>query len=439
MAHNERGAMQTGQCATSGQVPSDLIYDWNEREPRSASLDRPSVIEFNDETLRDGLQCPSVLQPSLQEKKRFLRLLPLIGIGSADIGYAGASSATFEDVVELARTVSDEHLGIKVNCAGRTHIDDIRPIAEAQQRSGQAIDAALFIGSSAIRQWVEGWDLAALVETIDKALSYAVSAGLEVMFVTEDTTRARPEDLATLYLAAAEAGATRFCISDTVGQATPGGVQQLVSYLAAVLADGGFGSAPIDWHGHRDRGLDVVNALAALSAGAARVHGCALGIGERVGNTALDLVLVNVVLLGWKDIDLQALPEYCRIAGEMTGVAIPRNYPVIGQDAFATSTGVHAAAVAKAYAKGDAWLADRVYSAVPASLVGRRQEISIGPMSGKANVLYWLREHGFDPTPARLQAILDAAKHSPGVLDDAEATRIAEAVVASGRGEGLLI
>ena len=417
----------------------DLIYDWNELQPRSCSFEPPAVAEFNDETLRDGLQCPSVRQPSLSEKQQFLRQLPTIGIGAADIGYAGASAAALHDVVELAKTIAEEHLDIRPNCAGRTHVDDIDPIADAQQRSGVAIDAALFIGSSPIRQWVEGWDISALVKTIDKAVSHAVGRGLQVMFVTEDTTRARREDIATMYLAAAAAGASRFCISDTVGQATPGGVQQLVQFLAAVLADHGFSRAAIDWHGHRDRGLDVMNALAALSAGATRVHGCALGIGERVGNTALDLVLVNVALLGWKQIDLLNLPTYCQLASAMTGVPIPRNYPVVGDDAFTTSTGVHAAAVAKAYAKGDAWLADRVYSAVPASLVGRRQEISIGPMSGKSNVVYWLQAHGFDPTPERLSAILDAAKHASHVLDDAETTRIAESTVPAGGDKGLLV
>lgn len=421
------------------RAPSDLIYDWNELEPRSCSLEPPAVVELNDETLRDGLQCPSVRQPSLREKQEFLRQLPTIGIGAADIGYAGASAAAFDDVVELAKTIGEAHLAIRPNCAGRTHVHDIDPIADAQQRSGVAIDAALFIGSSPIRQWVEGWSVSALVQTIEKAVSYAVHAGLEVMFVTEDTTRARREDIATMYLAAAGAGATRFCISDTVGQATPGGVQQVVHFLSGVLDDHGFGQAAIDWHGHRDRGLDVMNALAALAAGAKRVHGCALGIGERVGNTALDLVLVNVALLGWKNVDLLNLPTYCRLASEMTGVPIPRNYPVVGEDAFTTSTGVHAAAVAKAYDKGDAWLADRVYSAVPASLVGRHQEISIGPMSGKSNVLYWLRAHGFDPTPERMGAVLEAAKHASHVLDDAEATRIAESAVPARGEKGLLV
>ncbi len=421
-----RRSQTTPPAAEAGEEPTDLVYDWNEIAPRLCRLEPATVIELNDETLRDGLQCPSVRQPSLSEKQEFLRHLPRVGIDAADIGYAGASEAALRDVIGLARTIADERLPLRANCAGRTHVNDIDPIAEAQQRSGVPIDAALFIGSSPIRQLVEDWDVSSLARTIEQAVSYAVRAGLEVMFVTEDTTRARREDIATMYLAAAEAGATRFCISDTVGHAAPSGVQQIVQFVAGELASHGFADAAIDWHGHRDRGLDVVNALAALSAGARRVHGCALGIGERVGNTALDLVLVNIALLGWKDIDLLDLPAYCRIASRMTGVPIPRNYPVIGRDAFATSTGVHAAAVAKAYAKGDSWLADRVYSAVPASLVGRSQEISIGPMSGKSNVVYWLHEHHLDPTPSRVDAVLAAAKTRSRVLADDEVARIAE-------------
>ncbi len=410
---------------------ADLIFDWNELAPRSCTLDPPAEIILNDETLRDGLQGPSVLQPTVEQKQVFLRSLVPVGVTCADIGYAGASEGLLDDVVTLAKTIADEHLPIEPNCAGRTHVHDIDPIREAQERSGVAIQAALFIGSSPIRQWVEGWDIPTLVRITEEAVGYAVKAGMDVMFVTEDTTRARGEDIEALYLAAANAGASRFCISDTVGQATPGGVQRIVHFLAEQLSSHGFDGTAIDWHGHRDRGLDVVNALAALSAGATRVHGCALGIGERVGNTALDLVLVNVALLGWKQVDLTRLPEYCRVASEMTGVAVPNNYPVLGEDAFATSTGVHAAAVAKAYTKGDAWLADRVYSAVPASLVGRRQHISVGPMSGKSNVLFWLREHGFDPTPERTEAILEAAKHTSHVLADEEATHIIEALEAA--------
>lgn len=397
-----------------------LIYDWNQLPPFTCQFNPPERIELNDETLRDGLQCPSVLQPTVEQKLVFLHLMPELGIGSADIGYAGASKTALEDVVILAKTILDDRLPIKPNCAGRTHEADINPILEAQQRSGQAIEAALFIGSSPIRQFVEGWDVSFLLKTIEKAISYARSRGLSVMFVTEDTTRARPEHIAAMYLTAAEAGASRLCISDTVGYATPSGVQHLVGFLRNNLQNAGFGGLELDWHGHRDRGLDVVNSMAALSAGASRVHGCALGIGERVGNTALDTLLVNLVLQGWMDQDLSALDEYCRVASEMTGVPIPRNYPVMGEDAFVTSTGVHAAAILKAQDKGDTWLEDRVYSAIPASLVGRHQVITIGPMSGQANVVAWLRNHHFEPTSSRIAMLLQAAKQTTHILSDEE-------------------
>ena len=413
--------MSKQQPESTGHNQNDsLIYDWNQVPPFTCQFDPPERIELNDETLRDGLQSPSVLQPTLEQKLTFLRLLPQLGIGSADIGYAGASKAALEDVVVLAKTILEERLPIKPNCAARTHEADIAPVLEAQQRSGQAIQAALFIGSSPIRQLVEGWDESFLLKTIEKAVSYARRSGLSVMFVTEDTTRARPEHVAAMYLTAARTGASRLCLADTVGHATPTGVQRLVEFLREQLQSAGFGHLMLDWHGHRDRGLDVVNSMAALSAGANQVHGCALGIGERVGNTAMDTLLVNLVIQGWMDQDLSALDEYCRLASEMTGMPISRNYPIMGEDAFTTSTGVHAAAILKAQARGDTWLEDRVYSSVPAALVGRRQVITVGPMSGQANVVAWLKDHEMEPTPSSIALILQAAKQTSHVLSDDE-------------------
>ena len=405
-----------------------LIYGWNQVAPFSCQFERPALIELNDETLRDGLQCPSVLQPSLEQKQAFLRLLPRLGINSADIGYAGASKNALEDVVALAKQIVEEKLSIQPNCAGRTHEADIRPIAEAAQRSGLDIEAALFIGSSPIRQIVEGWDLSHLQKMIEKAISFAREQGLSVMFVTEDTTRAQPADLAALYLTAARAGAARLCLADTVGYATPTGVQRLIEFLRGQLQQAGFEHLTLDWHGHRDRGLDIANSLAALSAGVTRVHGTALGIGERVGNTALDTLLTNLVLMDWYEQDLSALDAYCRLASEMLGSPIPRNYPIMGEDAFTTSTGVHAAAILKAQAMGNTLLADGVYSAVPAGMVGRRQTITVGPMSGQANAVAWLRDHGIASSPERIAAILTVAKHAHSVLTDVEIMAAIQAI-----------
>jgi 2-isopropylmalate synthase len=171
----------------------------------------------------------------------------------------------------------------------------------------------------------------------------------------------------------------------------------------------------VDWHGHCDRGLAIANSMAALMAGAECVHGCALGIGERVGNTQMDQMLVNLKLMGvspWAEQDLTRLKEYCQAVSKATGVPIPANYPVVGEDTFRTATGVHAAAVIKAYKKKDVELANAVYSGVPSQLFGLEQIIDIGPMSGKSNVLFWLERHGVPPTDDVVERIFQRAKAS---------------------------
>jgi 2-isopropylmalate synthase len=400
------------------ELPIDeLIYDWN---LEAGDLVRPpQPVEFDDETLRDGLQSPSVRDPSIEQKIAILHDMNALGIHTADIGLPGAGPRAVADVERLAREIRDSRLRIQANCAARTHVHDIDPVAAIVQRVGVPIECCTFIGSSPIRQYAEGWDVDWILKTSVDAVSHAVSLGLQVMYVTEDTTRARPETLRRLYTAAIEAGARRICLADTVGHATPDGARNLVRWAKELVAGTGE-DVKVDWHGHRDRGFGLTNALAAMVAGADRVHGTGLGIGERVGNTEMDLLLLNLKLLGWIDNDLTRLPQYCRRISEATGVPLPANYPVVGDDAFRTGTGVHAAAVIKAMKKGDAWLADRIYSGVPAGLVGRRQEIEIGHMSGKSNVIYWLQSRGYPADPDLVDRIFEHAKRSDHILTDAE-------------------
>ncbi|HKQ96495.1 MAG TPA: LeuA family protein [Candidatus Polarisedimenticolia bacterium] len=394
----------------------DLIHDWNQSEPAPRP---PFKVMLDDETLRDGLQGPSVVDPPIETKKAILRAMDRLGIDTADVGLPGAGPRAVADVSALCRTIVGERLAIRPNCAARTVVKDIEPIAAITQATGIPIEACLFIGSSTIRQYAEGWDLDLLVQRSDEAVRFAVKEGLPVMFVTEDTTRAHPETLRRLYTTALQAGARRLCVTDTVGHATPTGVRAVIGFVRSVAAGAGV-AAGVDWHGHRDRGLDIPNVLAAIEAGADRVHGCGLGIGERAGNAAMDLILVNLKLLGWIDRDLGSLPEYCRLIAEGCRMPIPNNYPVVGHDAFETGTGVHAAAVIKALRKQDVWLADRVYSGVPASEVGRRQSIVIGPLSGKSNVVFWLEQRGVEPKDELVTRIYDAAKKSDRVLADHE-------------------
>jgi 2-isopropylmalate synthase len=391
-----------------------LIHDWNKTDAV-----KPRTVLLDDETLRDGLQSPSVRCPTIEEKLRILHLIDRLGIDTADIGLPGAGPHVVRDVERLAREIADQRLSVAANCAARTVIADIKPIAEISQRAGLSIECCTFIGSSPVRQYVEGWTLEQLLRLTEEAVSFAVREGLTVMYVTEDTTRADPETLRKLYSTAIRAGATRVCISDTVGHATPAGAAAVVRFIAAVVSGCG-GGVGIDWHGHRDRDFAVINSLAALDAGATRVHGAAIGIGERVGNTPMDMLLVNLVLMGYIERDLSALVEYCEAVSQATGVAIPPNYPVVGRDAFRTATGVHAAAVIKAFRKNDLPLVDAVYSGIPASLVGREQEIEVGPMSGRSNVIFWLEKRGLPVSDEVVDRIFAKAKGSSSVLDERE-------------------
>jgi 2-isopropylmalate synthase len=392
----------------------DLIHDWN-RLPGSFIYGDLSV-ELDDETLRDGLQNPSVVDPPIDRKIELLHLMVDLGIHSADIGLPGAGPRARESCLALATEIVDNDLPISANCAARTVEADIEPIARLSQTTGLRLEVGAFIGSSPIRKYAEGWDDDKLLRSTKEAVRFAVSEGLDVMYVTEDTTRSRPETLRSLYTAAIEAGARRICLADTVGHATPFGVRQLVRFAKDLVATSGE-DVKIDWHGHRDRGLGMPNALAAIEEGVDRVHGTALGIGERVGNTEMDLLLVNLRLLGMHDHDLVSLPKYCRLAAEMCGLEIPHAYPVVGRDAFRTGTGVHASAIIKAIEMGDDWLVDWVYSGVPASMVGCEQTIEVSPVSGMSNVRFWLASHGYDASDEDLaRAVFDLAKRSDHTL-----------------------
>jgi isopropylmalate/homocitrate/citramalate synthase len=391
-----------------------LIYDWN---TAGAALVRPAAVMFDDETLRDGLQSPSARDPKLDDKIRLIHLMDRLGIHTADVGLPGAGARAREHITALVKEMAG--LKIKANVACRTLVGDIAPIVDVVQATGQPVEVCAFIGSSPIRQFAEGWEMEKMLALVKESVSFAVRNGLPCMFVTEDTTRAHPDDVRALYTTAIEAGASRVCVCDTCGHATPDGVQQLVGFVRKIVAETN-PSVGVDWPGHRDRGLGLVNALAAFGAGATRVHACALGVGERAGNTEMDLLLVNLRLLGWIDNDLSCLGDYVRLAHEAIGVPLPSNYAVFGADAFETGTGVHAAAVIKAFKKGDHWLANRVYSGVPADMVGLEQVIKIGPMSGKSNVIWFLEKHGVAPTDKAVDAVLALAKNTPRMLENAE-------------------
>ena len=407
----------------------DVIYDWNKVESRGPITDK-KVILF-DETLRDGIQSPSAIDPTTEQKIDFLHLADALGIQHLNVGLPGAGKRQHDDVVRMVTEVRDQKLKIQLAVACRTVVKDIEPAVEISQKLGAPIEVMAFIGSSPIRQFAEEWTLDFILKQSAEAIDFSVKNGLTTTYVTEDTIRSRPDALDKLFRMAIDHGAKGLCLCDTVGHATPDGIRNLVKWTKNLI-DGTGSKIRIDWHGHNDRGMAVPNALWAIEAGVDRVHGTALGIGERVGNCSMDQLIVNLKLLGLlPDQDVSKLQLYCQLASRACGYEIPINYPVVGKDAFRTATGVHAAAILKAVRKGDTWLSDRVYSGVPATEFGREQEIEIGFMSGQANVNFWLEKRRITPEKGLVQAIVDRAKRSNRILTEDEVMDVVKTWTAS--------
>ena len=396
-----------------------LIYDWNRA---FKSVGSSSRLELHDETLRDGLQSPSIVNPSVGDKCDLLHRMAQLGIASAIIGMPGAGRKVATEALFLAQEVVRARLPLHLACAARTCVDDIQPIADLAQGAGLAVTVYAFIGSSALRMRAESWTLKTLLSRTAAAVGFAKKEGLSVCLVIEDTTRAPPTVLRPLITHAIDLGVRRICLCDTAGHATPVGVRRLIRWVRRLTAPN---EIKLDWHGHNDRGLALSNALEALRVGIDRVHATALGLGERVGNTAMDHLLLNLKMMGLWEPDLSSLIDYCEAAARAFQVCIPSNYPLAGRDAFRTGSGVHAAAIAKAT---DPALADVVYSSVPAARFGLMQSIEIGPLSGLSNVTAWLQARNIPSNPQLAQAILRAAKKSDRLLSERRVLEIVNAV-----------
>ena len=193
----------------SAEEKSDLIHDWNECEIPKFD------IQFDDETLRDGLQSPSARDPELDEKVELIHIMDALGIDTADVGLPGASPKAREHILTLCKEMKD--LDITPNVACRTLLSDIQPAVEVAQEVGEAVEVCAFIGSSPIRQYAEGWELDSMLGLVKDAIGFCTQEGMPSMFVTEDTTRAHPDAVRALYTTAIEAGASRICICDNAG------------------------------------------------------------------------------------------------------------------------------------------------------------------------------------------------------------------------------
>lgn len=398
---------------------SEMIYDWNTIDGEIFPK-----VEVDDETLRDGLQSPSVKEPSLDQKISILESMISLGIKRGDIGLP--MSAQLDDIKGLLAHITKNKRPFAPGLAVRTVVSDLQHIADLQQQFGIPIKAEAFLGCSRIRQMVEGWDLKFLLEKTQEAIAFAKKNQMPIMFVTEDTTRAYPSDLREIYGAAIDAGADEICIADTVGHATPSGARAVTLAVKNLLIEKKSTDVLLNWHGHSDRGLAVINSLEAAKAGADILHASGIGIGERSGNTPMDQLLVNLKLLNRWDHPLQGLAHYVDLVSQSVEMPISKNYPVFGEDAFRTATGVHAAAIIKAIKLGRSDLADVIYSGVPAHLFGLKQEIEIGRMSGKSNVIFWLSSHHLPTDDSLVNQILTAAHESRTVLSEQTLMKIVQ-------------
>jgi len=403
----------------------DLIYDWNviDYQIDRDESNHPHELWFDDETLRDGLQSPSARNPSIEQKIELIDYMERLGIQKADLGLPGAGKFHIDHIDAMLGHMGENGYQIRPGCAVRTVVTDIEPLVDLQAKHERQIQASAFLGTSPIRQFAEGWTMERILSTAEAAVTFAVDNDIPVMFVTEDTTRSKPEEIKEVYSRAIELGADRICVCDTCGHVTPNGVRKLIGFIQEeVIPDSGVKRRDIEinWHGHQDRGLGVANNLAAYEAGADVIHGTALGVGERAGNAPLDQTLVNLSLMGVVNNDLTSLNEYMLKAHKYIEVALPHNYPIFGEDAFETGTGVHASAVIKAMNKGDNWLADRVYSGVPAGDFGLHQVIRIGHMSGRSNVLHWLENNGYEADDELVAHMFEVAKSQRRMMTDEE-------------------
>src|SRR3984893_9025755 len=285
-----------------------LIYDWN----MTGEFVFPAVgnVTLDDETLRDGLQNPSVHNPSIEEKIEILHLMESLGIEMANIGLPAAGPRAYADAEALAKEIASARMKIRPNCAGRKHENDIRPIAQISQRAGIPVEAGMFLGSSPVRRLVEDWSVDYLLKTTENAVKFGVAQGLPVMYVTEDTIRTDADTVRALYSTALRCGARSIVLGDTVGHATPMGAYNLVKFVRKNVVVPSGENIRVDWHGHCDRGLAIANSFAAIAAGANQVQTAANSLGERVGNTPTELMLVNLRLLGIIERDLSKLKEF---------------------------------------------------------------------------------------------------------------------------------
>ncbi|WP_437742766.1 2-isopropylmalate synthase [Sorangium sp. So ce1504] len=288
-------------------------------------------VEVLDETLRDGIQGVSTVNPPRARKIELLHAMASVGVDVVNLGIPAAGPRQFDDACLLVREIVASRLPLGLTAAARTLAADVEEVARVAERAGAPIMVYAFIGSSPIRHFVEGWGPDFLARSVDEAGRAAAAAGLPFCLVAEDATRSPPDMLRTLFRAAVDAGAARLCLCDTTGHVTPPGVEALVAFARRELGALGATGIELDWHGHNDRGLGLAAALWAVASGVERVHATALGVGERTGNTCLELLVDNLGRLGARPpVPRERLAAYCAAASRALAWPVAPDHPIAG-------------------------------------------------------------------------------------------------------------
>lgn len=392
-------------------------YSWGEYDFSK------KVVQVLDTSLRDGLQDAQIRHPSLEEKERLVDILVQVGVEAIDIAIPIARGSHLREAIQLARRIPSN---VTVACLARTDASDIQAAVDLAQGAGRPIETIVFCGASPLRRWVEDWDVTEITEWMAKSVNFASKQGLIPTVATEHTTQTEPEVIKQIYLAGLDNGGQKVCIADTSGAASPISTEKIIRFFRDEVLKS-FNDVDIDWHGHNDRGLSVINSLVALSAGAQRVHGTAIGIGERAGNTPLEQMLINLKMArDPKRQDLGAISELATFAAEIFNVPVPPNYPGLGEKVYRTASGIHAAAELKAGQLG--LKGTTPYSAVSPEWVNRETDVVVGPLSGSHNVRFVAERLGIPATNEFIARALDVAKSANRILTDQDIKNIANSL-----------
>ena len=393
----------------------EYLYSWNR-------LDREQYRRVRiEEDTRDALQSARAVQPSTLQRKKLLDLSAKVGVHFAFLGFPAASRREADQCVALVEHIATQRLEIEPVLMARALESDIEPILGIRERSSRDVTADIFIGTSGLRLKVEGWTLDAMLGKIRKAARFASENDLNFRISLEDSTRTAPDELAKSARAAIDAGAKAIILCDTVGDCLPSGASRTTAFVMELIERAG-ADVDVGWHGHNDKGLSLANALASIEAGASIVSGTFTGMGERTGNIPLEQMILILSEAGNEMYDLRYLTRACELFCLSSRIEMAPGLPIVGRDAFSTSTGTHAAAIRKARAMGRDF-EDLVYSAVSAGALGRAQTLLIGPNSGRGAICAVLEEMSIPATDRTVGLVLHHCKENDRCLESADEIR----------------